>query len=414
MKFKKTFLLIITFILIITGNVYATAVDENEILVPTAILVENNTNKILYEKNANQKMYPASLTKIMTALVVLDNCTLEEEATVTYSAISEIPDGYTTANLVIDEVLSINDLLHLMLIESANDAANVLAEHVAGSIESFATMMNTKAYELGCTKTNFTNPYGLHNDNHYSTAYDLYLIAKNAMSNQNFRNIVSKYLYVVYPTNKVENERKVENTNSFLDKNSNFYDKRVIGVKTGFTTPAGNCLITCANDKNMEVITVVLGGGLVDEETPNQQYTSTQELINYAFNNYSYKITYNANDVYKTVEVKNADENSKNLNILVKDTLNVFGDNETLKNNITPKVELNDTFVAPIKAGDVLGTISYEVMGSVYTSNLIAESDVNVSPTYIILFSIFIAILITFVGYRLKKTRKKKKYRKRH
>lgn len=402
MNLRKTFLFIIIFTFILTGTTFAADINQNQVTVPAAILVETNTNKILYEKNSNQKMYPASTTKIMTAIIVLENCSLDENVTVQYSAISEIPSGYSTAGLLVDEVLTVEQLLHLMIIESANDAANVLAEYVAGSIESFASMMNTKAHELGCTNTNFLNPDGEHDENHYSTAQDLCLIANYAMKNEVFRSIVSKTLYVVYPTNKCPTERRVITTNQLIDTSSDFYDKRVIGVKTGFTTPAGNCLVACANDNGMEIMIVVLGG-LVESNNVSQRYTSTSNLINYAFDNYYYKVLHEQNGYLDTIEVQNATEETKNLKVLVQNEIKAFVDKNSPESDITPTVEFRENLFAPIKAGDIVGTISYNILGIDYTSNLIAANDVNVSEFTLFIFILFVFILAFYFIFKILK-----------
>ena len=397
MNLKK---FLFAFILLIPTTIFAADVDESDILVPSAVIMEINNDKILYEKNADQRMYPASTTKVMSAIIVLENCELDQNVTVTYSAISDIPEGYSTADLVVGEVLSVEQLLHLMLIESANDATNVLAEYVAGSEESFASLMNTKAHDLGCTNTNFVSSYGRHDDNHYSTAKDLYLIAKYAMQNDTFRSIVGKSSYILPPTNKHENERKVETTNRFLISSSDFYDKRVKGIKTGFTTPAGNCLISYASYNGIEVIAVALGGGLTNEDIPYQQYTSSQTLFNYVFDNYLYKTLYEQNSCFDTIEVKNASSETKNLKLLVDKDITVFADNETLSDEITPSVEMKDNILAPIKAGDVLGTINLNVFGIDYSANLIAANDVEVSPFALFVIIILAALLVIFILYK--------------
>jgi len=395
--------------IILSTKVCAVELNEDNILVPSAIMIEINSNKILYEKNSSKKMYPASLTKIMTAIIVLENCSLLEKTKVSYNAISNIPNGYETANLIVDEVLTIEELINMMLIQSANDAANVLAEHIANSIESFVSLMNTKAYKLGCKNTHFTNPYGLHDENHYSTAYDLYLISKHAMQNDIFKNIVRKRSYTVQPTNKTAKEREIKNPNKLLNPSGKYYDERVIGIKTGYTTPAGNCLITCATENNIDVIIVTLGGGLTYEEPSNQQYTSTLELINYAFDNYSYKTLNKSNSIYKTIRVENATEETKNLKILVKSEITAFVDNNT--SEITPKVELKEKILAPIKKGQIIGKITYNILDTEYSSNLIAECDVEISKSEIYTFWACMSILVIFLIIKiLLKKRKKKIY----
>ena len=138
------------------------------------VLANSDTGKIVYERNKDEKIYPASITKLMTAILVVENCNLNDIVTVSENAVKSVPLGYVNANLQVGEQLTVEQLLYAMLIPSANDAANALAEHVGGSIESFSAMMNTRARELGCTGTNFTNPSGLHEENHYTTANDIF------------------------------------------------------------------------------------------------------------------------------------------------------------------------------------------------------------------------------------------------
>ena len=179
MKFKKILLLttlfLCTFISIFSNFSYAEN-EDIETFSPVALLMDAKTGKVLYEKNGYEQNYPASTTKLMTAILTVENCDLSDIATVSYNAVMSVPYDYTNAALQVDEELTIEQLLNVLLIPSANDAGNVLAEHIAGSIESFATMMNTKALEIGCKNTHFTNPSGIHNDDHYSTAYYLSLI----------------------------------------------------------------------------------------------------------------------------------------------------------------------------------------------------------------------------------------------
>lgn len=167
------FLFLIIFVSGCTSTYASTIPDTYS---SACLLMEESTGKILYSKNANSIMYPASTTKIMTAILTLEKCNLSDTAVVSHNAVFSIPSGYSTASLVEGEVLTIEQLLNVLLIPSANDAAVVLAEHIAGSVEAFSDMMNAKAVELGCLNTHFVNPNGIHNENHYSTAYDLALI----------------------------------------------------------------------------------------------------------------------------------------------------------------------------------------------------------------------------------------------
>ena len=198
---------------------FTSALDINA---SSALLVDNKTNKILYSKNENKKMFPASTTKIVTAILVLENHSLDEKVTASYDAVMSIPSGYSTADIQIEEELTVEQLLELLLVHSANDAANVLAEYAGGSVSSFVSMMNTKANELGLSNTHFTNPYGLQDDNHYTTAHDLAIIMQYCLKNDDFRKIAGQASCAIPATNK-SNPRKYDSTNELLIAgNSNY------------------------------------------------------------------------------------------------------------------------------------------------------------------------------------------------
>ena len=251
-------LMVLGIILLNLFTVYAD--DELSIKAKAALIVEKNTGKIIYEKEIDEQNYPASTTKILTAILTIENCDLEETATVSQSAISKIPTAYVVAPLYVGEEMKVKDLLYALMLKSSNDAAYVLAEHVGGSVEEFAEMMNNKAKEIGCKNTHFVNPNGIDNKNHYTTAYDMYLIANYAMKNETFAKIVSTYQYTLPATNKhPASDRIMKNTNNFVNPNSTYYNENVKGVKTGTTDLAGNCLITDFAANKLEFITVVLG-----------------------------------------------------------------------------------------------------------------------------------------------------------
>ena len=186
-----------------------------------AILVEASTGRILYEKSSTRQMYPASTTKIMTAILVIENCDLSDIVTVSETALSNIPTGYVTCDIQVGEEISVKDLLYALMVKSANDAAYVLAEHVAGTVDDFSTMMNAKAKEIGCKETNFVNPNGIHSQRHYSSAYDLYLMTQYGMKNETFRTLVSTTSYTLPATNKhSEADRSFTTTNELINPDS--------------------------------------------------------------------------------------------------------------------------------------------------------------------------------------------------
>lgn len=215
-----------------------------------AALFDVNKNSILYAKNLHQQLYPASLTKVLTAVVALKNASPDDMITVTEGArINE--SGATLCGLEPGDTLTLNQALHALLIYSANDAANAIAIHIAGSVEEFAVMMNEEAVRLGATNSNFVNPHGLSDDNHFTTAYDLYLIFNEAIQYEMFREIIHMSSYETIFQNSLgeDKEMSFNSTNFFLRGEVNAPDKvTIIGGKTGTTNAAGNCLVLLSKD----------------------------------------------------------------------------------------------------------------------------------------------------------------------
>ena len=400
-KAPKILIILFLLIIIISNNFTVFADDEFSVDAKAALIVEKNTGKIIYEKNSETQNYPASVTKILTAILTIENCKLDDTATVSQSAISQIPSGYVVAPLFIGEQMKIKDLLYALMLKSANDAAYVLAEHIGGSVEGFSEMMNKKAKEIGCKNTHFVNPNGIHNDDHYTTAHDMYLISNYAMKNDTFAKIVSTYQYKLPATNKYpNNDRIMENTNDFINPKSGYYNKIVKGIKTGTTLQAGNCLITDSSENGLDFITVVLGA-----KTSNSKFSETRKMIKYAYNNYTLTDLHKKGDVIKNIDVENATEETKNLNLIISDDATVMNNVKIKKDEIKPNIELNENIVAPIKEGDELGTIKYNVDGLEYTAKLLAQKDVELKTYYVeiaIGVGIFFIIFIIFVKIKKK------------
>ncbi|MDO4942734.1 MAG: D-alanyl-D-alanine carboxypeptidase family protein [Lachnospiraceae bacterium] len=261
-----------------TGNL--TGSNKPSVTARSAILMDANSGEILYEKNINTKRYPASITKIMTTLVAIENCNSLYD-TITYSkhAIDSIEPSSSQIYIEPGEKLSVEDSLYAIMLESANEACNGVAEHVAGSIEGFADMMNQKAKELGCKNTHFVNPNGLHDDNHYVTAYDMALITKAALANETFRKIASTVSYTIPVTNKCKSQRPLWMHHKMVKRTAYVYDG-VEGGKTGFTMKARNTLVTWCKRDGLELIAIVLRDDGVEE------YTDTIKLFNYGYKNF--------------------------------------------------------------------------------------------------------------------------------
>lgn len=304
MILKKVIICLLIYICIMSNifaSVFATEDINNQehsqegmqIYSEAAILIESTTGKVLYEKNMNERKYPASITKVLTAIIALEKCDLDEVATASYNAVNSIKSGYTKADIQVGEKFSIEELLNVMMVQSANEAATIIAEHISGSVSEFAKLMNEKAKEIGCRNSNFVNANGVHNENHYSTAYDMAIIAKYCMQNEVFRRLASMMECSLPRTEywkdeQVEEhgERIFKNTNKLLIKDNRYYYPYAIGVKTGFTTPAKNCLISASNKNGFELISVVLHAETA-EDGLSARYLDTINLFEYGYNNFN-------------------------------------------------------------------------------------------------------------------------------
>ena len=393
----KVLIVLTLTIFVLIGNIgtfgtYVLANNTNsgpDINAESALLIDNKTNKVLYSKDMNRKMFPASTTKILTAILVLENHSLDEKVTASYNAVMTIPSGYSTASIQIDEVLTVEQLLELLLVHSANDAANVLAEYTGGSIDSFVAMMNTKINELGLSDTHFTNPYGLQDNNHYTTAHDLAIIMQYCLKNDDFRKIAGQASCAIPSTNKSE-PRKYSSTNELLIAgNSNYYPNLIAG-KTGYTSEAGECLVSAAYNDNLELVGVILNS--------NNRFKDTRSLYNYGYTNFSIKNIVNEKDIITNVEVKNATKDTKNLNLLVSEDIPVLANNSDDLSKIEPQITLNSDIKAPIEDGQVLGKVSYSVNGITYSTDLIAANNVEKSNFVLYcLYGLGILILILII-----------------
>lgn len=415
---KKLLYLLTLVIFLVSCSSFSFANEEVQISSPSAVLMDYTSGKILYEKDAYKRMYPASTTKLMTAILTLENCELNDVATVSYNAVFSVPAGYSHASLKVDEQLTIEQLLYCLLLPSANDAANVLAEHVAGSVESFATMMNTKALELGCKDTHFVNPSGIHDENHYSTAYDLALIGKYAMKFDIIRKIVMVESYTLPATNQYDKaDRKFSTTNRLIlnkSKNTDYYEYAT-GLKTGYTLAAKNCIVASSKKDNMELIAVVLGCETGAANHLENKFSNCKTLFEYGFSNYAYKTLVEANGVFKVISPRHASKDSPNLNVLYEDDIHAFVTAKDLTTDFTPTVQLDEKLKAPITKGSVLGTITYEIEGLTYQVNLIAGEDIAVNKALSTIFKILAVLFLSYLFAQFisrgnnKKRRKKKK-----
>jgi len=245
-----------------------------------AIVMEASTGAILYTKNIHDTFYPASITKILSALLAIENSSLGETVTFSKKAIFDVDLDSSRIGIDVGEKLTMEQSLYGIMLESANEVAYGIAEHISGDVDSFAKLMNAKATELGCTDSNFVNPHGLPDPNHYTSAYDMALISRAAINNKTFREITGTRIYVIPPTNIQEETRYLANHHKFI-KNEGAFDG-CIGGKTGYTTKAKYTLVTFAERNGITLISVILNCDSIQYE-----YSDTSSLLNYAFDNYT-------------------------------------------------------------------------------------------------------------------------------
>ena len=263
-----------------------------EVAAKGAALIELSSNTLLYGYEMDKKLYPASLTKIMTCMLALENGDIHDVLTVSPTALEGLSEYGSTAGLLEGEELPLDEILYCMMVSSANEGCNVVAEYVAGDIPSFVDMMNEKAKELGMNSTHFANPHGLHNDNHYTTVHDLSILARWAWKNEQFRVYSTATTHVVPATNKSPS-RNLYSTNyltsTYID--SKYYYSKASGIKTGFTTPAGGCLISTATDGNLQLMCIVCGCSpqtADNGEFGDERFVESKKLFEFGFENFSF------------------------------------------------------------------------------------------------------------------------------
>lgn len=272
-----------------------------QVYAESAIVMEASTGTILYSKNIDDRHYPASITKIMTVLLALENLDMDEEVTFSHNAVYSI--DYDSSHIARDEgeILTVEECLYAIMLESANECSNAIAEHISGSIEAFAELMTERAYELGCTNTHFTNANGLPDDEHYTTAHDMALITREAIKHEEFRKISSTARYTLRATNKKSDELLMNNHHYMISnyKTSRFLDDTVFAGKTGYTSVALNTLVTCATRNGMDLIVVTMKTqGTGEKGVPI--YPDTANLLNYAGENF-HKVNISQNETNFTI-----------------------------------------------------------------------------------------------------------------
>ncbi len=337
----KKILILFSFFFLLLMRVHAADIVE---YAESAILIETSTGKVLFEKEADEKRAPASMTKIMSMILIMDaikngNLTLDDKVIISENASGM---GGSQVYLNTGETYKVEDLLKSIAIASANDAVVAMSEKIGGTEEKFVEMMNNKCQELGCVNTNFVNPHGLDADNHYSCARDMALMASYLVTN--YPEIL-KYtsIYEDYLQRPDGSNTWLVNTNKLV----RFY-KDVDGLKTGFTQTAGYCLTSTAQKNNMRLIGVVMG-----VDSPDNRTSDTVKMLNYGFNTYKLSVIYEKDKVIDNIKIEKSKDETVDI-VLMNDATELLNINDKNK-DYTVNVQLNK-IKAPIKKGQRIGT----------------------------------------------------------
>ena len=407
MNKKRWSSLFISILLIFSFLPINAEVTTPNIAAEVAILIDANTKTVLYEKNGYEKHYPASITKLMTALLTIENLSPTDTITFSKDAIFGIEAGSSHIGIDVDEQLTVDQALHGLLLMSANEVANGLAEAVSGSIDAFAQRMTERAKELGALNTHFVNPHGLHDDNHYTTAYDMALIASYLADNEYFLQLMKDSTYEIPGTNKTDEIRYLYQQHKMLNpsRDATIYREDVIGGKTGYTDEARHTLVTIAKQGDTTLVAVVL------QSERDSLYTDTAQLLDYGFESYYSLNLHSVDDILKTLPVYTVKSGqayqSANCGLGLSEDVSALVLNTVTKDDITLSFNLPDKLDSNVKIGDTIGEVSFMLGSKLLSKNqlvikqldMLPEANLNfysAQPSTLI-FKIMIALLIIFI-----------------
>lgn len=393
-KFPSRFLLVCLIIALLASPMSASALDKPDISSRAAMVVDLGSGQVYYSKNPDELVYPASTTKIMTVLLAVEaiergDVSIYDSVTASDSMTYDLVDDGSTAGIVVGETMTLEQLLYCAMISSANEACNIIAEYIGGTIPNFIDMMNARAKELGCVYTNFNNTHGLPDDNHYTTASDFRLIAMEAAQHDLFMQICSTPSVTIAATNKSA-ERKLSNSNALICADSmyggSYLYEPAAGIKTGYTSAAGYCLVSTASRDGIDLLAVVFGGQGTTENG-SAHYTNFEDSISlyeWVFNNFSYQEILNSLDpVAEAAVAMGSDADSVSLrpeNSVIALMPNDFSSSSADLQIRVYSEETGETLAAPISAGQVLGEVTVSVDGVSYgTVKLVSTSTVELS-----------------------------------
>lgn len=369
----------------------------------SVIIMEATSSTVLYEKDADAMRYPASTTKIMTCLLALENCQMDEIVTFSERAV-DLEEAASNIDAVAGEQMTMKDCLYGLMLASGNDVANAIAEHVGGSIEGFADMMNERAAAIGCTGTHFENPSGLFGDEHYTTARDMALIAQEAYKNSAFIDLITTPTYTMGPTNETEDPRTFKNWNELINTDSEYYSPDVIGGKTGYLDESGRCLVTYSKRDNLMVITVQYKGayyGIFDE---------AKRLLDFTFTDFGMRNV--------SQEERRFSYSSEKADVRMDPSAQIIA----LKNRPISDLDSEIVFAADTEDApkNLYATIRYSYAGRDLGSVNIYKEKVssagrpafirvyNIHITYVIIFAVLVAMSLALTFFTRSRRRKKR------
>lgn len=433
---KKIFALILVFIFAFSFPASAYQINEYELHCDAAMVISLDTGDVLYAKNHTEKLYPASITKLMTAIVMVENIDDLDNTYMTYTKTANnliLGTGSVVYNLNIGEKMKAREALASLLITSHGDTAYMIAEHVGGTIENFVDMMNKKSEEMGLSNTHFVNPVGLHDDEHYTTAEDIYVFAKYAFEIDVIKEMASKATYKMEATN-VHGERTIANSNLLINPNSNVYYEPAICGKTGFTDEAGRCLVSVASNGVYNYMSIVLNAKT--QNGKRYDFIDSENIFRWAFNTFEYKTVLEPSTPVDEVKV-NLSSDADHVSVVLEGGLKSLLPKDADLSTVQIKTNLfAEEINAPVQKGAVLGTADiYYAEEKIGTINLIAANGVEsdkfkvfvedaktVSKNFFtstimkVFYALVIIVLVGFIALTVwlnltKKKRRKLKYK---
>ncbi|HCX64131.1 MAG TPA: hypothetical protein DHN33_02830 [Eubacteriaceae bacterium] len=408
--FMKKYILIFLFILALFASPVS-ALDASNIESDAALLMDRDTGQILFEKNAREKRYPASITKVLTGLLVVEHLELDQTLVVPEEVPPMIEPGSSQVYLIPGERLTVKELLYTLFVESANDAAATFALEIGGSMEGFAKMMNQKAAELGAKNSHFVNPHGLHSDEHYTSPYDMALIMAEASKDPILAEMMQTVNVDIDATNKQETRHLWTRNQLIRDVYSDYYYEDVFASKTGYTSKAGTTLVSSAERKGRNCVAVVMGG--IGEST----FRDTVALFDYGFDAFAEQTLFDAREALEEIPFETG---TNPLSVGIEEEIVVLSESSSPA-EVTTSLQMKEDLALPIKENDPVGSMEIFLDGTLFRQvPLIALNSVEEEGTLFSTLAPFGGVffigtlgLVTVRTINIKKRRKRRLQRLR-